>query len=385
MNFNLLLNSITHTHDHLQDVAAKAVNRLLTIRNWMIGYYIVEYEQKGEDRGKYGERLLENIVEALPELKLSATNLRLYRQFYRYYPQIGQSVTDELKLNNIKIFQIHQTVSDELQVIDSHSFEIGQTVSDQSATDLRVPSEKLLNRLSFSHIALLLTIPEPLKRVFYELETIKSNWSVRELKRQINTLYFERMGLANDKEKLQRLVHEAARPMQPSDIIKNVYTFEFLGLPDKMLPSESGLEKGLLDNLQDFLLEMGRGFCFESRQKRILIGDEYFFIDLVFYHRLLKCHVLVELKVGEYKHVGVVELNTYLNYWKDVMMSPDDNPPVGILLVTNKSEALVQYATAGMDQSLFISRYAVKLPSQEALEFFIRNELKNRPDSVPAE
>lgn len=294
-------------------------------------------------------------------------------------------MTDELKLNNIKIFKIRQTVSDELQTIDNQIFEIGQSVTDQFATDLRVPSDKLLNRLSFSHIALLLTIPEPLKRVFYELETIKGNWSVRELKRQIDTLYFERMGLAIDKEKLQRLVQEASMPMQPSDLIKNIYAFEFLGLPDKTLPSESDLEQGLLDNLQDFLLEMGHGFCFESRQKRILIGDEYFFIDLIFYHRILKCHVLVELKVGAYKHVGVVELNTYLNYWKDMMMMPDDNPPVGILLVTNKSEALVQYATAGMDQSLFVSRYAVKLPSQEILEFFIRNELGSHvPNNAPA-
>lgn len=372
MNFNLLLDSIKNTHLQLQDSAAKAVNKLLTVRNWLIGYYIVEYEQKGEDRAQYGERLLDSIVKGLPDLKLSPTSLRLCRQFYQYYPQIHQTLSDEFRS------QIRQTPSAQLLLPENLRFPIMQTASAESLPpNLQVPPEKLISRLSFSHITLLLTVDDPLKRTFYEIEAIKGNWSVRELKRQINSLYFERMGMSQDKEKLARLVKESVEtPARPSDYIKNIYTFEFLGLPQIGLVEESDLEQAMLDHLQGFLLEMGHGFCLEGRQKRILIGDEYFFVDLVFYHRILKCHVLVELKVEEFNHINAGQLNTYLNYFKAEVMRPDDNPPVGILLVTNKNDALVQYATAGMDNALFVSRYMVELPSKEQLENFIRRELE---------
>jgi len=372
MNFNLLLDSIKSTHLQLQDSAAKAVNKLLTVRNWLIGYYIVEYEQKGEDRAQYGERLLDSIVKGLPDLKLSPTSLRLCRQFYQYYPQIHQTLSDEFRS------QIRQTPSAQLLLPENLRFPIMQTASAESLSpDLQVPPEKLISRLSFSHITLLLTVDDPLKRTFYEIEAIKGNWSVRELKRQISSLYFERMGMSQDKEKLARLMKESVEtPARPSDYIKNIYTFEFLGLPQIGLVEESDLEQAMLDHLQGFLLEMGHGFCLEGRQKRILIGDEYFFVDLVFYHRILKCHVLVELKVEEFNHINAGQLNTYLNYFKAEVMRPDDNPPVGILLVTNKNDALVQYATAGMDNALFVSRYMVELPSKEQLEDFIRKELE---------
>lgn len=371
-NFNLLLNSIKSIHQQLQDSAAKAVNKLLTIRNWLIGYYIVEYEQNGEDRAQYGGKLLENIVTNLPNMGFSKTNLKLFRQFYLTYPQISQSLTDLLKT------QIGQRLTDQLLVIEHQSLTIVQSSIAQSLPlDLMVPPDKLISRLSFTHIVQLLTISDPLKRTFYEVEAMKGNWSVRELKRQINSLYFERMGLSQDKEKLSRLVKETVEsPMQPTDFIKNMYTFEFLGLPQKALVEETDLEKGLLDHLQEFILEMGNGFCLEGRQKRVLIGDDYFFIDLVFYHRILKCHVLVELKVEEFKHANVSQLVTYLNYYKAEIMRNDDNLPVGILLVTNKNDALVQYATAGMDNTLFVSKYLVELPSKEQLENFVRNELK---------
>nr|WP_223816028.1 PDDEXK nuclease domain-containing protein [Adhaeribacter rhizoryzae] len=165
-------------------------------------------------------------------------------------------------------------------------------------------------------------------------------------------------------------------PAQPADFIKNTYAFEFLGLPQKALVTENDLEQALLDHLQEFLLELGHGFCLEGRQKRILIGDEYFFIDLVFYHLILKCHVLIELKIADFNHVNAGQLNTYLNYYKAEVMRPDDQPPVGILLVTHKNDALVQYATAGLDNQLFVSKYLVQLPSKEQLENFIRNELR---------
>lgn len=372
INFSLLLNSIKSIHLQLQDSAAKAVNKLLTIRNWLVGYYIVEYEQNGEDRAQYGEKLLENIVSNLPDLGFSKTNLKLFRQFYLTYPQISQSVTDLLKT------RIGQSATDQLLLLENQLFTVVQSPVAQSLPlDLMVPPDKLIGRLSFTHIVQLLTISDPLKRTFYEVEAMKGNWSVRELKRQINSLYFERMGLSQDKDKLSRLVKETVElPMQPTDFIKNMYTFEFLGLPQKALVEETDLEQGLLDHLQEFILEMGNGFCLEGRQKRILIGDEYFFIDLVFYHRILKCHVLVELKIEEFKHANISQLVTYLNYYKAEIMRNDDNLPVGILLVTNKNDALVQYATAGMDNTVFVSKYLVELPSKEQLENFVRNELK---------
>lgn len=374
MDFSLLLSSIRQTHIQLQDAAAKAVNRSLTVRNWLIGYYLVEYEQKGQDRAQYGAKLLAKVAGELPEANLSVTSLKLCRQFYLLYPQISQTLADlsaALGLPAITAGLPPPSASAESS--------IGQPLADQLAkpTSLVNP-EKLISRLSFSHIALLLTIDDPLKRAFYEVETIKGNWSKRELKRQINSLLFERMGLSKEPEKLARLVQERTTSLsRPADIIKNVYTFEFLGLPAKDLVEESDLEQGLLNHLQQFLLEMGHGFCLEGRQKRILIGDEYFFVDLVFYHRLLKCHVLVELKVEDFTHANAGQLNTYLSYYKAEVMQPDDNPPVGILLVTNKNEALVQYATAGMDNTLFVSKYLVELPSKEKLQKFIMQEVKN--------
>ena len=376
MQFLFLLENIKSTHVHLQDAAAKAVNKLLTIRNWLIGFYIVEYEQQGEDRAQYGERLLIHLSKSLNEIGLtefSERRLREYRLFYQTYPEIRQSVT--AILNNLPI---RQSVTAELVTSLEQLNAIGQTVADQSdLTALQVPPEKLISKLSFTHLMQLLTIADPLQRTFYELEAIKGNWSVRELKRQINSLYFERMGLSRQPEKLAQLVHETDNtPAQPADFIKNTYAFEFLGLPQKALVTENDLEQALLDHLQEFLLEMGHGFCLEGRQKRILIGDEYFFIDLVFYHRILKCHVLIELKIADFNHVNAGQLNTYLNYYKAEVMRPDDQPPVGILLVTHKNDALVQYATAGLDNQLFVSKYLVQLPSKEQLENFIRNELR---------
>jgi predicted nuclease of restriction endonuclease-like (RecB) superfamily len=372
-NFNLLLKSIKSIHLQLQDSAAKAVNKLLTIRNWLIGYYIVEYEQNGEDRAQYGEMLLERLAEDLNQPSLSFRNLKLYRQFYLTYPQIWQSVTAIFKSGQIGQSPIAQLKTTYFQIARK-----GQSLIAQSLpSDLMVPPDKLINKLSYTHLVQLLSIDDPLKRTFYEVEAMKGNWSVRELKRQINSLYFERMGLSQDKKKLARLVQETVEsPALPADFIKNMYTFEFLGLPQKALVEETDLEQGLLDHLQEFILEMGNGFCLEGRQKRILIGDEYFFIDLVFYHRILKCHVLVELKIEEFKHANISQLVTYLNYYKAEVMRNDDNLPVGILLITNKNDALVQYATAGMDNTVFVSKYLVELPSKEQLENFVRNELK---------
>jgi predicted nuclease of restriction endonuclease-like (RecB) superfamily len=221
----------------------------------------------------------------------------------------------------------------------------------------------------------LFPINDPIKRAFYEMECIKGNWSVRELKRQINTLYYERSGMSRRPDQLSRLVQEKGEQANAADIIKSPFTFEFLGLKAKHVVYESDLEQALVDHLEGFLLEMGHGFCFEAKQKRILIGDEYYFIDLVFYHRVLKCHILVELKIDELKHEHIGQLKTYINYYKKEIMLESDNPPIGILLVTRNKKALVEYAVADSDLQLFVSRYMIELPSKERLEEFIRKEL----------
>ncbi len=355
------------------------MNRLLTIRNWLIGYYIIEYEQKGEDKAKYGDGLLEILSDSLRVKGLSVTALRTNRLFYIQFINIRQTVSAELQNN---LMGIHQTVSAELQ---NNIIGIAQTVSVQLIKQEDTPTalsyedklnEKIINKLSFSHITLLLPIEQAQKRAFYAIEAIKGTWSVRELKRQINSLLYERSGISKKPEQLLEMLNETAEVL-PQTFVKDIYTFEFLGLPTKDAVEENDLEIALLDHLQNFLLEMGHGFCLEARQKRILIGDEYFFIDIVFYHRVLKCHVLIELKVEEFTHNNAGQLNTYLNYYKKEVQRADDNPPIGILLVTNKNETLVEYATAGMDELLFVRKYKLELPDKAELESFLRQELRN--------
>lgn len=370
MDFKMLVGAIRNINETLKQNAARVININLSVRNWLIGYYIAAFEQKGEDRAQYGEFLLKRLADDLKTAGMPNMNereLRRYRQFYTTYPQIGTFLADFLENNSIR-----GTVTAELQLIP-----IRGTVSPESAEKIpSVPVGKIMKRLSFSHLSELIEVADPLKRVFYEMECIKGNWSVRELRRQINSLFYERCGISKNPEKLSRMVKSKAEQLTPEDIIKSPFTFEFLGLKVRDVVEESDLEQALLNHLQEFLLELGHGFCFEARQKRIIIGDEYFFIDLVFYHRILKCHVLIELKVGEFKHVNVGQLNTYLNYYKAEEMQPGDQLPVGILLVTDKNDALVEYATAGMSEKVFVSKYLVELPQKEELEAYIKQELK---------
>ena len=233
--------------------------------------------------------------------------------------QIGQSVIGQLSSN----FQLNPV---EFKSIENQILKIVQLAIAQSANQQMVPPEKLISKLSYTHLVQLLPPSDWLKRVFYEIECIKGCWSVAELKRQINSLYFERSGLSKTPEKLSAIIEEKAELLQPSDIIKSLYTFEFLGLHAKDVVEENDLETALLDHLQDFLLELGHGFCLEARQNRILIDNEYFFVDLVFYHRILKCHVLIDLKIEEFTYAKAGQLNMYLNYYKAEEQNKDDNP-----------------------------------------------------------
>lgn len=377
MNYNSLIHNIETTHSVLQTSVAKAINRGLTIRNWLIGYYIVEFEQNGKDRAKYGTSLLKEISKSTNIKGLSVTNLSIFRQFYVTYPAMSQVLSDFF--NNNPIVQsltdkfklpIHQTLSDEFKL------SIHQSLTDEfkKIDKIGIHPSKIISKLSFSHLVELVKIEDNLKRAFYELECTNGVWSVRELKRQIESLYFERSGISKDKLKLSEYVNDKATQLESNHIINSPFSIEFLGLSDRAIVTESDLEQVLIENLQYFLLEMGNGFCFEARQKRILIDDEYYFVDLVFYNRILKCHVIIELKTEKFTHSHASQLNFYLNYFKEEVMQQDDNPPVGILLCTEKGETTVKYATKGLSEQIFVQKYMLNLPTKEELVNYL-NEL----------
>lgn len=352
--FAALIQSIRQAHDELAAQASKAVNLSLTLRNWLIGYYIAEYELKGQDRAQYGDRLFSELARELRDLSnCNRRQLYRYHRLYAFYPQIVGSLPPLFKSLPIPMPP-----------------KVG-TLSPQSSLD----GAQLASKLSYSHFDELVDLDDPTKRAFYELECIRGNWSVRELKRQIESLYYERSGLSHNKAKLSELAHEGTGT-QCALNIRDPYVFEFLGLKPTEVMSESRLEKELIHSLQEFMLELGHGFCFEAQQKRILIGDEHFFIDLVFYHRILKCHVLIELKLEAFNHENLGQLNTYVNWYRQNMMTPGDNPPVGLLLCTHKNHALVEYALAGMDNQLFISKYQLELPPKEQMQAFLDTQLK---------
>ena len=367
MKFQNLVSTIKEIHQELASHAAQAVNICLTTRNWLIGHHIQEFEQHGEDRAQYGEALLVNLAQELePALHKCYTEryLRLCRQFYGIYPQIGKSLISQSHL-----LPIRKSLISELRVSELK-------VQPEALTTPAVDTDKLLTSVSFTHFLELIRIEEPTKRTFYEIECIRGGWSVRELKRQIASLYYERSGLSLDKQKLSELTQHKAQQAAPQLAIRDPYVFEFLGLKPREVMSESQLEDQLIDRLEEFLLELGRGFCFEARQKRILIGGEYFFIDLVFYHRILKCHVLIELKLERFSQENIGQLNTYVSWYAQNMQSAGDNPPVGLLLCTDKNHALAEYALAGMDNQLFVSKYQLELPKKETMQAFIDQQLK---------
>lgn len=360
MDFSYLINQISDASLQLQKRALQSVDQLLVMRNWLIGFYIFEYEQSGTDRANYGDKLLEAIESDCKRKKikgLSVTNLKLCRQFYQTYPAIGQPVADLLKISQPLADQFHD-LSIESKI---HQGEVVVASRDFQSTK----PEILLQNFSFRHFTELIKVKDELKRLFYERQAIKGNWSARELKRQIDSLLIERVGLSNNKEKLLASINGELN--QPEHIIKDPYILEFTGFKDLAIYSEDDLETELLDKIQSFLLELGNGFCFEARQKRITIGNEHDRIDLVFYNRILKCHVLIDLKVRAFSYSDVGQMNYYLNYYKQNMKEQGDNDPVGIVLCTQKEHEKVQYATAGIDNHLFVSKYMLALPTEEEL------------------
>lgn len=370
MNFESLVGRINQVQDMLQAQTAHAINLAVTARNWLVGFYIVEFEQHGEDRAKYGENLLKNLAKRLNRRGLGERRLYEFRLTYIIYPQIGQVIADYIAKNNRQ--DILRLPTAKLQIVENLEDGNLRLLTAKSHVEVwQTPADRLFNRLSATHLVLLSNIKDPLKRAFYEQEAIRGCWTVKELDRQISSQYYERMGLSKDKKGLQRLTDKNVQQLTPRDIIHDPVTLEFLGLQSQDVYTETRLETIILNHLQMVLMEMGRGFCFEARQKRILVDQDYFKADLIFYHRILKCHVIVDLKIDRFRHEYASQLNLYMNYYKHEVMQADDNPPIGLLLCTDYGETTVQYATEGLSQNLFVSKYRLQLPSEEEMRQYL--------------
>ena len=362
-SFDHLSELVLQLHDSAYSATVKAINRFATIRNYVIGFYIVEYEQHGNDRAKYGDRLLKRLAESVNKRGINETILKNCRRFYLAYPQIKVYLTAISPTASKKSLGKSPTASDK-------SSQISPTLSDNFIT----PAAELVSKLSFSHIVEILTIDDPLARFFYETECIRCCWSVKELRRQISTNLYFRAGVS---QKPEQLLERTEINTSPAITIKDPFSFEFLGLRPEAF-TENDLENALIGHLQEFLLEMGKGFCFEARQKRMIIDDEYYFADLVFYNRILHCNVIIELKDDEFRHADLSQLNAYVSYFRENEMNIGDNPPVGILLCTRKGDKMVEYALAGMDNDLFVSTYMLSLPDKKTLQEFLLKEIEKR-------
>ena len=323
-----LVSLITDVWDKARDKAAIAVNTELLEANWQTGRYIVEFEQKGNVKAEYGKQLLTNLAKDLTRLRgkgYSRSNLFNMRLFYVRFQKI-------------------------------------QTVSGQ---------------LSWSHYLELLKCDDPMEMQFYMKECINQGWKVRELKRQIKSSLFQRLALSTDREGLLALANEGHQVQKAADIIRDPFVLEFTGLPKQKRYKEKDLEDALKANMEKFLLELGRGFAFIGRQYVVPIGSRQFKVDLVFYHCILKCYVLIDLKRDEIKHGDIGQMNLYLNYFKNEICQPDDNPPVGIVLGARKDELLMEYALQGIDNQLFAARYQLYLPNRDELQSQLDKLLEN--------
>ncbi len=324
--YDLLIKNIAEILEHGRKHAYTAINAILIKTYWEIGKEIVEYEQEGKEKAEYGAALLDNLSKDL-KLKygkgFSKSNIYLMRQFYLKY---------------IKF----------------------QTVS---------------GKLSWSHYSELLSIEEDLPRQFYEAQCTRENWSVRELKRQINSALFHRVALSKDKKAVKGLSKNGLIIDKARDVIKDPYVLEFLDIPENYKYSERELEQKIINNLQMFLLELGRGFTFIKRQFRITLDNDNYYIDLVFYHRILRCFVLIDLKIGKVNHTDIGQMNMYLNYFKEEENSPNDNEPIGIIMSAEKNHFLVKYALGGISNNLFVSKYRLYLPDKKELENRLREVL----------
>ena len=344
--------------------AARSVNTTQVVAYWLIGREIVEEEQKGKTRAAYGEELLIGLSKRLTAEfggGYSVHNLKFIRQFYAEYPRLADGAAIGYAL---------RSQSETSSSMTRH--EIGYAERSQSWTP-----GLLHPNLSWTHYRTLLRVDNAEARSFYEIEAIKNNWSARELERQINSSLYERLALSRDKKGLMRLAIKGHEVQRPADVFKDPMVMEFLGLPESPKLVETELEQALIDNLQTFLLELGRGFAFVARQERLTLDGDHFYIDLVFYHAVLKCYVIIDLKTGKLAHQDLGQLQLYVNYYDRERRTKGDNPTLGLILCADKNDAVVRY-TLGPDQQrkIFASRYKLHLPSEAELRAEMRREVK---------
>ena len=311
---------------------ARAVSSVLVATYWQIGRYIVDYEQGGNEKADYGSELLARLARDLTNrfgTGFSKSNVFAMRRFYMLFPKF-------------------------------------QTLS---------------GKLGWSHYVELLKLEDPMERSFYEQECERENWGVRELKRQMKSMLFHRIALSADKDAVMRLAREGQIIERPEDVLKDPYVFEFTGLPQLPVYKEGDLEEALVGNLSQFLLELGKGFAYVGRQQRMTIAGRTYKVDLVFYHRILKCFVLIDLKRGEIQHEDIGQMNFYLNYFRSEMNTDDDTEPIGIVLGSFDDKLVMQYALQGITNQVFVSRYQLYLPNREQLEAEFRRFLGGQTEA----
>jgi len=396
MKFDSLTQAIRSVHDASQSRAGRIVNQSMNLRNWLIGAYIIEYEQGGEDRAEYGEGLLKALAKELKDRSLkgmSLPNLKGFRKVALTWPRLskGQALSDLFGPAK------GQTASGLLEGVIGHASgkSGGQNRQTASAELLPLPfpamekraqdhgglewqdekwAAKLFATLSFSHLVELARVDDPLERAFYEIECMKSSWSVRELKRQRDSMLYQRVGLSKDKDAVLALAREGKLIDSPDTIFRDPMVMEFLGLEQRVAYDETDLEKAILNHLEAFMRELGRDFCFVDRQLPIRVGNEVYHLDLLFFHRGLRCLIAIDLKIGRFKHTDAGQMNFYLNYVREEMTKDDEQPPIGLLLCADKDEETVYFATGGMENDIRVSRYKLELPSEEELRAFLKRE-----------
>ena len=360
--------------------AARSVNTTQVVANWLIGREIVEEEQKGKGRADYGEGLLRDLAEKLRGeygVGYGLTNLKLFRKFYLLYPELPAAAKGHA-LRDLSLSSQSQGGPGKGHALrDESSCGIVLSAMLHSSRGESWAPGQLHPNLSWTHYRTLLRVDKPEARAFYEIEAVKNNWAARELERQINSLLYERLALSRDKRGLMRLAVNGHEVQKATDVFKDPVVMEFLGLPESPRLVETDLEQALIDNLQAFLLELGKGFAFVARQERLTLDGDHFYIDLVFYHTILKCFVIVELKTGKLTHQDLGQLQLYVNYYDRERRTEGDNPTLGLILCTDKNETVVRY-TLGPDQQrkIFASRYKLHLPTEAELRAEIQREIR---------
>ena len=363
-DFQSLVRLLEETHRQSQGEANRAVNQALVLRNWLFGWYIIEFEQNGADRAEYGKGTLKRLS---AELKLrlgrgfSVDNLESMRRFYTGFPDAHMiSETPSRKLDK------SEKASRNLQKEDQNSPSDLQWRAGEVPQTLFAALAKRF-RMSWSHYVALLTIDDIHERQFYEIEASQNGWSVRELNRQISAALFQRLALSRDKHEIRQLAYEGQIVSKAADLIKNPLVLEFLDLREDSSYSEQELETAIIDKLQAFMLELGKGFLFEARQRRFTFDDRHFYVDLVLYNRLLRCYVLLDLKLDELDHGDLGQMQMYVNYFDRHVKLEDELPTIGIVLCARKNDALVEL-TLPEDANIFASKYQLYLPSKEELK-----------------